>query len=176
MSDSGTDRMNAGAFGAFSWLESATSLPLIDTALPFHLGARLCVTAFDSGPLRLTPEEVAAGWSSVGEIVVSPLIVTSPEVPSGGYDEWYILESSPPASWKPEVFVNYGGFRLAHTRNSRVPGDDFHGQMVTRFWRQIEELRPLSYLASGDFDIVVSRSRPFIERLSAALSPRAAAE
>ncbi len=168
--------MNAGRFGEFSWLESAASLPLIETALPFHLGARLCVTAFDSGPLRLAPEEVAAGWSSVGEIVVSPPIVAALEVPRGEYDEWYILEGVPPAGWKPEVFVNYGGFMLAPGSDSRSPGGDARGEMVARFWSQIAGLRPLSYLASGDVDLVVSRNDPFIERLSAAVQPRATAE
>jgi len=168
--------MNAGNFGEFWWLESAMSLPLIDTALPFHIGARLCVTAFDSGSLRLTPEEVAAGWSSAGEIMVSPPIVSSLQVPRGEYDEWYLLEGVPPANWRPEVFVNYGGFTLAPNSSSRVPGDEALREMVERFWSQIGEVRPLSYLASGDLDIVVSRNQPFIERLASALRPRAGAE
>jgi hypothetical protein len=157
--------MDTGHFGRFYWVESAESLPLLKVALPLHRGLRLCVTSFDSGPLRPGQEELAAGWASIGEISVSPPITPTLEVPQGEYDEWYILTGSPDISWQPEVFVNYGGFTLVSDETQRGSDRQWLPDMQKRFWAQICATNPVSYIASGGSDVVVSQNREFIDHI-----------
>lgn len=47
--------------------------------------------------------------------MVSPPLAEGLEIPFDRYDEWYLLDESPHADWRPEVFVNYGRFTLQPT-------------------------------------------------------------
>ena len=161
--------MIAGQLGRFHWVVSTDFLPLLKVALPCHLGLRLCITACDSGPIRPGPIDLAAGWATVGDVMVSPPVTPALEVPQGEYDEWYFLGAEPPSDWRPEVFVNYGGFTLTPDPTARALG---HGSLPfleerERFWRQLDQIDPVSYIASGDLDIAVSQNRDFIDRLRA---------
>ncbi|HEY2168149.1 MAG TPA: hypothetical protein VGJ30_00875, partial [Candidatus Angelobacter sp.] len=112
----------------------------------------MAVTSFDSGSLSLSDEKKAAGWESRKGIAYSPLIRSVGTLPErGGFDEWYVFgtpidlgekgrgnvfESSLSAG-QVEVFVNFAeGFDL-HQPNDLVP----------LFWRQLEWIRPESYIA-----------------------------
>ena len=163
----------------FHWLVAPSFLPsLVDSAIRYHSGLRLCITAFDSGPIRPSPEEQAAGWISRGDIMVSPPLVEGLDIPLDQYDEWYLLDEPPGPEWKPEVFVNYGGFSLVPIEQIYKmydPAWDRHGlddlvPIQERFWAQMERVDPISYIAMGDQDVVVSKRCDFIEQMRAGAS------
>jgi hypothetical protein len=80
----------------------------------------------------------------------------------GGYDEWYVFETPTDlgkvfegnifeAALEPGFigrFVNYGGFPLLN------PGMD---ALVDLFWKQLESVRPESYVADGNVLNFVTR-------------------
>jgi hypothetical protein len=168
--------VRSGQHGRFHWLVASSSLPSLAAAtVRFHPGSRLCITAFDSGPIRPGPEEEVRGWMTRGNVMVSPPLAEGLEIPHDQYDEWYLLDDPPPPGWEPEVFVNYGGFTLAaieEVLRTYDPTWDKHGldylvPIQERFWAQMEQVDPISYVAMGDQDVVVSRRREFIEHLRA---------
>jgi len=148
---------------------------LVEVTLRFHAGSRLCITAFDGAPLRLSPEETAVGWTAGRSVVVSPPLDDGTVIPRDEYDEWYVLDGPPPHEWQPEIFVNYGGFTLEAVEEiykTYDPTWDRHGldylvPIQERFWAQIERIDPISYIAMGDQDVVVSKRLEFIEHLLA---------
>jgi hypothetical protein len=156
--------VQTGQHGEFHWLVSAAQIwALTDLVVRFHRGLRLCITCFDSGPIRLSHEELAAGWSARGEVAVSPTLDVAVEIPHDQYEEWYLL-SDPAAVSGAEVFVNYGGFSLA----APAVGLDCMAPIQDRFWAQLGRVRPESYVAIGDNDVIVSRDSQFIEAVQAA--------
>jgi hypothetical protein len=168
--------IQSGQHGRFYWLV-APSLPpsLVAATLRFHPGARLCITSYDSGLIRPSPEEQARGWITRGNVMISPPLAEGLDIPYDQYDEWYLLDESPPPEWEPEVFVNYGGFTpVASEEINKMydPTWDRHGldclaPIQERFWGQLEQVDPISYIAMGDRDVVVSKRREFIEHLRA---------
>ncbi len=170
--------MQTGQHGRFNWLVSTSpySIPsLAELTVRHHPALCLCITAFDSGPIRPGPEELDGGWTTQGEVMISPPLAEGLDIPSDGYDEWYILEQPPAPEWQPEIFVNYGGFTVVPPEEIFEiydPTWDRHGldwlvPIQERFWEQLERGNPVSYIAIGDHDVVVSQRREFIERLQA---------
>src|SRR5262245_22659812 len=105
--------IHTGSHGEYSWLVSGSQIwSLTDLVLQFHSGLRLCITSFDSGPLRLANEEIAHGWTTQGEVTISPPIIEGMSIPHEQYDEWYLFETPPLEKPDIEVFVNYGAFTL----------------------------------------------------------------
>jgi hypothetical protein len=146
--------VNAGSHGAYQWLTTTAHdfdslLTLCPTAV---LGKYVAVTSFDSGSLSLNDEQKATGWESRQGIAYSPLVQSAGTLPErGGFDEWYVFGTAvdlgekgqgnifeaPLSVGQIEVFVNFAeGFDL-HQPNSLVP----------LFWRQLEWIRPESYIA-----------------------------
>jgi hypothetical protein len=163
-----------GQHGDFSWIDSSPDLKsLAKRIVRLHPGLRLCITAFDSGPIRLGPEDEAEGWTARGKVMVSPPLAEGLAIPTSEYDEWYLLDEPPSPDWEPEVFVNYGSFTLVPVEELYKTWDptwDRHGldwlvPIQERFWDQMERVNPVTYVARGDHDIVVSRRRELIERL-----------
>jgi hypothetical protein len=170
------DMVQSGQHGRFHWLVAPSSLPsLVAATVRFHPGSRLCITAFDSGPIRPSPEEEASGWVTRASVMVSPPLDEGLDIPLDQYDEWYLLDEPPPHEWQPEVFVNFGGFTLVAIEEiykTYDPTWDRHGldylvPIQERFWAQMEQVDPISYIAMGDQDVVVSKRREFIEQLRA---------
>lgn len=79
------------------------------------------------------------------------------------------LTSMPPASWQPEVFVNYGGFTLAPPRRRAA----LETSKIDSGLSSTNSIL-FSYIASGGMDIVVSQNPDFIHRLHGGLSRPAA--
>jgi hypothetical protein len=165
--------IHQGQHDRFEWLVMNDCPRLVELTLQHHARLRLCISSFDSGQISPDEEEAAAGWTSSGSIMVSPPITESLDVPYDGYDEWYLLEQLPCNDWRPEVFVNYGGFTLRQIDeilNEYDPtwernGRDWLPAMQERFWNQIDSVNPVTYVGMGDFDIVVSRRSEFIEEV-----------
>jgi hypothetical protein len=166
--------IRTGQTGRFFWLVAPSPLAsLAETTVRYHPGLRLCITAFDSGPILPDPEETALGWTTVGKVLASPPLSDGVDIPHDHYDEWYLLERPPAPGWEPEVFVSYLGFTLVPTEEileSYDPTWDRHGvdwlvPIQERFWQQMETVRPITYVAMGCNDVVVSQRREYIERL-----------
>jgi len=146
--------VNSGFHGAYEWLTTIShDFDSLLTLCPTTVrGKYVAVTSFDSGSLDLNAEEKAAGWETRNGIAYSPLIESIGTLPErGGFDEWYVFETpvdlggkgrgnifeAPLSAGQVEVLVNFGeGFDL------HQPAD-----LVSLFWRQLEWIRPESYIA-----------------------------
>jgi hypothetical protein len=162
--------IHSGTTGDYHWIVSSAPIDsLVEFIVRFHKALRLCITAFDGGPLRPSPDEFAAGWTIQNAVMVSPPICDGVAIPRDQYDEWYIVSQPLVATFQLEVFVNFGSFTLVpfaelyKTFDSTwEKPDDWLGPIQERFWSQIEQIRPETYVAMGDNDVVVSRNPQFI--------------
>ena len=120
------------------------------------LGKHLAVTSCDSGPLQLSDEEKSAAWNHRGGISYSPCIESLDMVPVHDlYDEWYVFKvpvdlgairegnifEFPISPRHVEVFVNFGFAMDAPEMQD----------LVSRFWQQLEWIRPEAYIAESDY-------------------------
>jgi len=172
--------VHVGERGEYHWLVSqAEVFDLTGLVLRYHRGLRLCVSSCDSRPLRLGQEELARGWTTRGEVAVSPPLEEALPIPQGGYDEWYLVRDPSFADQRVEVFVNYEGFTLLAPAATPGTGDpppgggdtDRLAALRERFWSQLERLKPETYVALGDHDVVVARNPHFIEVVRRAAEP-----
>jgi hypothetical protein len=170
--------VNVGSRGGYAWLTTTSHdfdslLGLCPNAV---LGKYVAVTSFDSGSLDLNDEEKANGWDSRKGVAYSPLIHSVLTLPQrGGYDEWYVFENpvdlgekgqgnpfeAPFSPGQVEVFVNFGeGFDLQQPDS-----------LVALFWRQLEWIRPESYVADTHYLLTfVSTNRNIFEAVRQALT------
>jgi hypothetical protein len=146
--------MVTGTRGAYQWIvwESQFLSDLAAAVPDIVRGKYVAITAFDSGRFLPTREMTGQGWSYHLGVAYSPPVEHRIDLPYDQYDEWYVFRS-PARIGYPEVFVNYGGFRL-----DRPEAEVERRAMAERFWRQLETLQPESYLAEGDFLIFVTRN------------------
>lgn len=129
------------------------------------LGKYLAVTSCDSGPLPLDDVQKLGGWEQRGGIAYSPRIESLDMVPAHDlYDEWYIfgvpfdlgiirqgnIFDHPISLGHVEVFVNFYGFSLDAPEVQ---------DLVSRFWRQLEWIRPEAYVAQGDYGFMTFVTR-----------------
>lgn len=103
------------------------------------LGKRVAITSFDSGPLVPSQDEYANGWEKRGDVAISPVVESIEDVPSAGFDEWYVY-SSEVSNAPTQSFVNYSGF---------APLDEASAQ-VDDFWTQVVNCQPLHIIGEGD--------------------------
>ncbi len=142
---------NQGTRGDYRWLETwayPLSLKQVVGASPdIVLGRRVLVTAFDAGPLALTEDEALSGWTRIKDFPVSPVVKDVDQLPdTDQYDEWYVFDHVP-AIDSIHVFVTYThSFQLLAGRPSAETSRD----LLERFWRQVEVLRPVAYLACNE--------------------------
>ena len=158
--------LKTGSHGAYLWL--TTSKECLDSVLAAcpHavLHKYLAITSLDSGSVRLNDEEKQLGWESRNGIAYSPEIQSVEKLPHEWYDEWYVFKAPTDLGklWQGNVFevplqyghvatfVNFGGFSLH---------DPVLQDLADLFWKQLEVIRPESYIADGDFLNFVSCDR-----------------
>lgn len=107
--------------------------------------------------------------SVVDGMMVSPPVSEHLDVPQNQFDEWCLFPDASSRIREFERFVNYGGFTLADPRSVTASFDaswerdalDWLYPVQERFWSQIETLRPISYIATGDNDVLVTRNPSF---------------
>jgi hypothetical protein len=151
--------LKTGTHGAYQWLRATQhdldSLLVLSPSVV--IGKHLAVTSFDSGSLLIDDVEKSTGWESRGGIAYSPRIESAETLPPrGGYDEWYVFGAradlgqigkdnvfeAPLQPGQVEVFVNFGpSFALELTADQTL---------ANLFWRQLDWIRPDSYLADND--------------------------
>jgi hypothetical protein len=179
--------METGSYEDYGWLECVDdgSLHRVLKLCPeFVIGKCLVITSFDSGPLRVSPEELAKGWRQLGKLAVIPHVQDTEELPYDQYDEWLVF----PKYAEPEVtetFVNSGLFRLVHSSAleaeaiAAVPnGADIQGaryragllaERQERFWELILRVNPETWIGNGECFMFVSRNSELCRRVLAAL-------
>jgi hypothetical protein len=166
-----------GQAGSYGWIQVRDlEQPLGRLIASLHVGKRLAIVAFDSGPLRPDPAEQKGGWVVVGPSAVSPPLDATIDIPEAGYDEWYVLDRIPDLGWNPEIFVNYMNFTLVPPEQlvrEQDPtwdrrGWDWLEPLQEKFWQQLDRFNPVTYVASSDRVIIVSRSRDVLDSVARA--------
>ena len=166
-----------GARDAYQWLSSVDHdvNALLRLCPEVVVGRRIAVTSIDNGTLHLTAEERSAGWSASEDrkvfrakpdgsyeyrddwqVAISPRLSSAHGLPNethdeccAGFDEWYIFDADVPRA-DFEVFVNWGGFGLY---------DPTSKWLIERFWTQMADLNPESFVADGTVFTFASRNR-----------------
>lgn len=110
---------------------------LMTAAPELVIGNHVAITSCDSGLYRPTPEEFACGWRTDGAATVSPKLEHSRDLPTPGFDEWYVFPESPRTS-PTSNYVNQFDFS--------VLGE---GETVESFWNQVDRLKPIHVLGCG---------------------------
>ena len=144
------------------------------------LGNHLVITAFDSGPINPSPEEMEAGWTAYGSTLCSPRLTSVEGLPYDNYDEWYLFTEARFLD-SPEIFVNYYGFSLrnpTHLLEEADPTWDIAGikyrikvieELHETFWHQLQQFSPESYIADGDNFIYVGQNRKLFDAVKSAV-------
>lgn len=169
MSDS-MKELYCGSQKGYDWVVSKKTLDdLLRLCPETVIGKYVAVTSLDSGPLQLSDDEKAAGWSVHGGIAYSPKIQSIEMLPHDQFDEWYVFASpvnigelvpadnnifeSCVREGRVHVLVNYGGYAL------HLPK---YVDLAQFFWEQIEWIKPESYIADGNWlNFVTSRKDLF---------------
>jgi hypothetical protein len=148
--------LTVGSEGLYEWLVSDQQFDLLQLCPEVVLGKYVAITSIDSGSFAPTEAETAAGWQSRGKIAYSPRVQSVEEIPSAGWDEWYVFDQLvdlgtshlaenifevPQEQGHVSVFVNYGFALYPSERSS----------LATLFWPQIARIRPESYVADNDY-------------------------
>src|SRR5579872_2503725 len=85
--------LTLGSQGVYEWLVTDEQFDLLELCPEIVLGKYVAVTSIDSGQLIPTDKETAAGWQSRAKIAYSPKIENAQDLPSEGWDEWYIFNT-----------------------------------------------------------------------------------
>jgi hypothetical protein len=148
-------RVTVGSQGIYEWLVADEDIDLPKICPETVLGKYVAITSIDSGAYLPDEHERAAGWATHGKIAHSPKIVNTDGFPRSpeAYDEWYVFprpvdlgnshlaENVFEVAQAPghvSVFVNYPNFAF-----------DRPDALTELFWKQIELIRPESYIADG---------------------------
>lgn len=159
--------LTVGSEGLYEWLATEQEFDLLQVCPEIVLGKYVAIMSIDSGWFEPAEKETAAGWQSREKIAYSPKIQRVEEVPSDGWDEWYIFDKPvdlgkshlgenmfevPQEQGHVSDFVNYG-FALH-------PPDRNH--LASLFWQQIARIRPESYVADNDYltFVCANKARP----------------
>ena len=166
-----------GQHGEYYYLvaEAGSLGTLAAATIECHAGLSLVVTAFDGGSGTAQSWWRAAGWEQAGWAMIHRSVARGFQS-IGSYldqsNEWYLFDGSPPPDCCHEVFVNQGftPVPVAKLYRDQDPTWDWRGwdyllPIQERFWEQVEGIRPVSYVATGDQVVIVSRRFDFIERL-----------
>lgn len=146
--------IHSGRQGAYYWLASHSRedhIRYVLAACPQVVrGKFVAITAFDSGPLTPSQQELQAGWSSDSRIMYSPMIADPALIPHEQYDEWLIFSRETRDLPVLEVFINGGMFTLAEQ------SPDFYQEHRERLWSQLARVSAEAYLAEGDYFLFAS--------------------
>ncbi|MFB9243411.1 hypothetical protein IV454_13035 [Massilia antarctica] len=118
-----------------AWDPSLTDL--LHVAPELVVGKRVAITSCDSGPYVPSEDEVKAGWSRCETAAISREVAKLTELPTPGFDEWYVYDSIPLICPKRN-HVNQYGFSVFD-----------EGDATELFWEQIRTAQPLHVLGAG---------------------------
>ncbi len=172
--------VNFGSHGIYDWLVADEDLDLLQVCPEIVLGKYIAITSIDSGVYTPKEREKAAGWDNRGKIAYSPRIGGVDEIPRSpeAFDEWYIFSNpidlgvshlgenvfeTPQEPGHVSVFVNYGGFAFDRADMS---------DLATLLWKQMEWIRPESYIADGNYLNFVTMNKALFGTVRDAVNKR----
>jgi hypothetical protein len=162
----------SGKHDGYFWCESTSACltDFLESFQDYFDGRWIAVTAFDSGPLKVSEDQRTRGWRSRGRVVLIPPSSGLP--PVDGWDEWYLFADAPALEQfkEIEVFVNYSefGFTPFPTKFRTRQSDAGIAAMHRCFWSQIGRLDPETFVADGDRLVVVTKDHNVFEQVAAA--------
>jgi len=142
-----------GTHGAYDWLVADRTLRDVLEACPeLVVGKYLAITSFDSGPLALSESEIAERWESRDGIAYSPRISRIDGLPYDNcYDEWYVLDAPRTIGIREEScsnpFEEHDPSVVFTPVNRHFSPNHEDQQVLELFWRQLDRIRPTSYIA-----------------------------
>jgi hypothetical protein len=101
-------------------------------------GNRVAISSYDSGPFEPTQAEYANGWVKKNDVAISPIIDDASDLPTPGFDEWYVYVGEVPEE-SLRSFVNRWGFAPLNESNEECQD----------FWGQVEKCQPLHVIGAG---------------------------
>ena len=122
----------------------------------FHKNCILHLASFDGNLIIPNYDELKAGWTTDGEIMVSPLILDNFIFSSSIFSEWYLSYEKLIFPKDLIRFVNYSGFNLSPEFKDSL-------EIQTKFWEQLIKINPITFYSNGDNDIVVSKNEELIK-------------
>ncbi len=102
------------------------------------LGRRIAIVACDGGPYQPGQAEIAKGWTVHGELAISPGVQSIADLPTPGFDEWYVYENEVTHE-QLVASVNHHGFSVL----------DEQSEQAQVFWSQVRRFQPLHVLGAG---------------------------
>ena len=90
------------------------------------IGSRVAIASCDSDLFLPSQAELKKGWTTRYGLAVSPCVQIAPELPTPGFDEWYVYNSEVPSDLH-KSFVNRFGFSPL----------DVESQDTKDFWAQV---------------------------------------
>lgn len=166
--------MRSGSRDGYQWMEFRQArLTLVEDIVRLHAGGVLCITSFDSEPIEPTAEQLDSGWTSRGDVLISPRLTPYTEIPSSGKcDEWYIFEKHAEFPAEFSIFASYLGLSLGSVEPDQKSDPDWDDAFdwlqppETQFWHQLSQIRPVTYVAlSQKWDTVVTRKAGLLKLL-----------
>ena len=121
-------------------------------------GYFVAINSFDSGTITWALEELAKGFSYVNETPITNAITDLNDIPTAGYDEWFMFSTKKEFDLK-DAYINYTGFSL-HADDSN---------MEQAFWDQLNRVQPDKFMAQNGHFIFVTLNRNDIEKIKALL-------
>lgn len=162
-----------GVHGDYRWLETAAHeiYDVLQVCPAVAANKNIVITAFDSGPLQPTQEEMQRGWQVHGRSVHIPVGDSVSAIPFEIFDEWYIFAAEAPQRDYRD-FVKYDWFTLgpAQTLYTRSGNAFDLRRMQKWFWQEIELAAPEAYLACGNRLRFVTRNPENFSRVLRGLS------
>ncbi len=110
---------------------------LLRLAPELVLGRRVAITSCDSGPYVPSEHELDAGWRVVETTAISKEVAQLEELPTPGFDEWYVFDS-PPQVVPLRNHVNQYNFSVLDESDASE-----------LFWEQIRNTQPFHVLGAG---------------------------
>jgi|SRR5215831_486166 len=84
--------LSVGSEGSYDWLVSDQQFDLLRLCPQIVLGNTLLSRPSIEESSCPTEKEAAVGWQNRGKIAYSPQVQSIEEIPSAGWDEWYIFD------------------------------------------------------------------------------------
>jgi len=152
--------LTVGTHDDYHWLATEQFLDdLLKLCPEIVIGKYVAVTSIDSSPFHSSEQERAAGWEHRNGIGYSPVILDPSAIPREGWDEWYIFDFPTDlgdmAARDASVFQTdliHGQLHSFVNFNFRPTDTD---GLAPFFWKQFERIRPLTYVAESDYNLVL---------------------
>ncbi|MGZ3184955.1 MAG: hypothetical protein ACXU8N_21180 [Telluria sp.] len=127
---------------------------LIGVAPELVVGQRVAITSCDSGSFRPSAQDLTSGWQCCESTAISKEISSPSDLPTPGFDEWYVF-ARPPLVVPLRNHVNRYGFSVFDECDE-----------ADSFWEQVKESEPLHVLGAGTPNMfLVTRDKAIFDRV-----------